>query len=387
MSARTTSDGLPNSDEPPFGASVVVYRQRGTRLEVLLLHHAQHGRDYAGEWAWTPPAGARLPNEAIDHCARRALLAETGLHLPLTLTQCGSAEWPHYLTSAPPDAAVILDAEHDRFEWVAAADAPARCLPELARQPLEAVVERLPRPAGLEGGAFYDEPDVFSTYLQHRASPANPNDTIEEPAFLEVLGDVRGLRILDLGCGDARFGRYLLDAGARGYLGIDASANMVARAECSLPGRVRHERIEHFAAAPASFDLVVSRLALQYVEDVGAVLRRVSTALVPGGRLVFSVEHPVITSSDQAWQGRGRRQAWLVDNYFVTGRRETDWIGSRVVKFHRTIEDYVRLLQAAGLGLQTLREPRPVPEWFADTDEFKRRLRIPLFLLLAAVRP
>jgi len=103
---------------------------------------------------------------------------------------------------------------------------------------------------------------------------------------------------------------------------------MVARAEAALPGCIRHEHIEDFTAPPDSFDLVVSRLALQYVEDVGAALRRTFTALKPGGWLVFSVEHPVITSSDQAWQGRGRRQTWMADQYFATGRRETIWLVS-----------------------------------------------------------
>jgi len=153
--------------------------------------------------------------------------------------------------------------------------------------------------------AFYDDSEVFATYMQHRAWSANPNDTIERPAFLDVLGDVRGRRVLDLGCGDGRFGRNLLDAGALSYLGVDASANRAALADQTLPGCVRHQRIEEFTAPPGSMELVVSRLALHYVSDVGAVLRRVYTTLADSGRLVFSVEHPVITSSDQAWQGRG----------------------------------------------------------------------------------
>jgi len=139
----TTWDGLPISKEPPFGATVVVYRRRGATLEILLLHRAHHGAEYAGDWAWTPPAGSRLPGEPIDQCARRELREETGLDLPLTLTDCGAAEWPHYLASVALDAAVMLDAEHDRFEWVAADQAAARCLPDLTRLPLEAVIQRI----------------------------------------------------------------------------------------------------------------------------------------------------------------------------------------------------------------------------------------------------
>ena len=147
---RTTWDGLPISEEPPFGATVVVFRNRGTTVEVLLLHRAHHGPEYAGDWAWTPPAGSRLPGEPIDHCARRELREETGLDLPPILTDCGTADWPHYLARAPRDAAVALDAEHDRFEWVAADQAPARCLPDLTRLPLEAAIQRIPKPVALE---------------------------------------------------------------------------------------------------------------------------------------------------------------------------------------------------------------------------------------------
>jgi hypothetical protein len=70
---RTTWDGLPISHEPPYGATVVVYRDRGRAPEVLLLHRAHHGPDHAGDWTWTPPTGSRLPDEPIDQCARREL--------------------------------------------------------------------------------------------------------------------------------------------------------------------------------------------------------------------------------------------------------------------------------------------------------------------------
>ena len=379
---RATWDGQPISAEPPFGATVVVFRFYGGATEVLLLHRAHHGPEYAGDWAWTPPAGARLPGEAVDACARRELLEETGLELPLELTECGSAEWPHYVAEARHGAEIRLDAEHDRFEWVTADEAPMRSLPDLMRLPLLAAIERIHGSRAVGGGAFYDQAAVFETYMAHRARPESPNEAIEGPALLDVLGEVRGLRVLDLGCGDGRFGRLLLDRGAAGYVGIDGSRLMVERAAPGL--NVRHARIEEFAAPAASFDVVVSRLALHYVENLAPVFDKVRAALTPVGRFVFSVEHPVITSSDRAWGGRGQRQEWVVDEYFVTGRRETDWLGARVVKFHRTVEDYVRLVQSSGFSLETLREPGPTRAAIASEDEFRRRQRIPLFLLIAA---
>jgi 8-oxo-dGTP pyrophosphatase MutT (NUDIX family) len=110
---------------------------------VLLLHRSHHGPEYAGDWAWTPPSGARWPREPIDVCAARELREETGLSLPLVPTDCGSAEWPVYLAEAPCNASVVLDVEHDRYEWVTADVAPARCLPDQVGRSLAAAVRRL----------------------------------------------------------------------------------------------------------------------------------------------------------------------------------------------------------------------------------------------------
>lgn len=80
---------------------------------------------------------------------------------------------------------------------------------------------------------------------------------------------------------------------------------------------------------------------------------------------------------------QSQRQDWIVDDYFVTGLRETTWLGGAVIRYHRTVEDYIAALLAAGFTLDTLRESRPDPARFADPEEYARRLRIPLFLFLA----
>lgn len=136
--SRTTWDGLPISDEKPYGITAVVFRQAPGGPELLMLHRADRGGDYEGEWAWTPPAGARLPGEAVEDCARRELSEETGLVLELQPTACGTDDWPVYLAEAPTGAVVVLDAEHDRYEWLPPAAAIERCLPPAAREPLRA---------------------------------------------------------------------------------------------------------------------------------------------------------------------------------------------------------------------------------------------------------
>lgn len=136
-----TWDGLPVAADAPFGASVIVFRRAAGRVQFLILHRRHLGPNYEGDWAWGPPAGARLPGEGIDHCAGRELAEETGLSLPLEPLNNGNSDWVGYLAEAPEDAEVQLSAEHDRYEWLPLADAVRRCLPSAVAEQLQSAAE------------------------------------------------------------------------------------------------------------------------------------------------------------------------------------------------------------------------------------------------------
>ena len=236
------------------------------------------------------------------------------------------------------------------------------------------------------GGSFYDDRIVCENYLEHRyAGAESPNFVMEEPALLSEIGDPTGLRIIDLGCGDARFGREMLDRGATGYLGIDGSRKMIGRARSVLlgtSGEVRLGDLEDFSASPGSADLVTSRLALHYLSDVRPVIAAMAGCLAPGGRVVITVVHPVITSYELP--SSGPRSHWLVDDYFENGPRRRKWLGGEVTWYHRTIEQYVRSFANAGLTIASLAECAPLPDRLdGDASELTRRRRAPLFLLLS----
>ncbi len=240
------------------------------------------------------------------------------------------------------------------------------------------------------GPAFYDDDTIFATYMAHRQQPDNPPDTLEQPVLLDMVGVVAGLRILDLGCGAAVFGRAALEQGCRMYVGVEGSHNMVVAARKTLAGsigEVIHTTIEAWHYPEAAFDLVISRLVLHYIEDFAAVCANVYQALAHDGRFIFSVEHPVLTSCERSWRSVGSRHDWIVDNYFAGGPRITAWLGGKVIRYHRTVEEYFGTLQGAGFVVENLRESRPRREWFADEAIYEQRKRIPLFLFLAARKP
>lgn len=126
---KHTWDGLPVAQDRPQGAMVVV-RRTGSGPEYLTLHRAHNGPGYEGDWAWTPPSGARLPGEPVLAGAARELSEEAGLTAVRLLPVDLSGGWAVLAVEVPAGAEVRLDAEHDRFDWLPAAEVERRCLPD-----------------------------------------------------------------------------------------------------------------------------------------------------------------------------------------------------------------------------------------------------------------
>jgi 8-oxo-dGTP pyrophosphatase MutT (NUDIX family) len=134
-----TWDGLPVAADEPHGAAIVVRRPDGQGgREYLLLHRAHRGPDFDGDWAWTPPSGARLPGEPVLAGALRELAEEASITSALPVPVDLSGPWAVFLAEVPARTRVRLDAEHDQFRWVSAAEALSRCRPASASAGLAA---------------------------------------------------------------------------------------------------------------------------------------------------------------------------------------------------------------------------------------------------------
>jgi len=109
---------------------------------------------------------------------------------------------------------------------------------------------------------------------------------------------------------------------------------------------------------------------------------------VPGGRLVFSVEHPVLTApAEPGWSvNASGRRTWALDGYLEEGPRSMDWLAKGVIKQHRTIATYINMLLGLGFTLTHLEEWGPTPEQIAARPEWADERQRPPFLLISARR-
>lgn len=197
------------------------------------------------------------------------------------------------------------------------------------------------------------------------------------PAFLAFIPDLRGLRVIDLGCGEGHNTRTLARRGAR-MTGVDLSSEMIAAArasEAEEPLGIIYQ-VDTFTrldgCEDASFDVAVSTMALMDSPDVAAAARAVHRVLRPGGGLYFSVLHPCFITPGTAWlrDASGRKTRLTVSDYFANRSYVEHWRFSRAPetgsaepfrtpRFGQRLEDYVNGLCAAGFRITRIAEPRP----------------------------
>jgi len=238
---------------------------------------------------------------------------------------------------------------------------------------------------------IYDDAAFFERYSQLPRSTEGLDGAPEWPALRAMLPDVGGLRVLDLGCGFGWFCRWARKRGAARVHGIDVSEKMLARAGTETSDTAityAKADMEHLALSPASFDLIYSSLALHYIERLRDLLAQVHRALVTGGHLVFSVEHPVFTApAEPGWSvSTAGRKSWALDDYLEEGFRSTDWLAKGVIKQHRTIATYLNMLLGLGFALTRIEEWGPTSEQIAAKPSWADERRRPPFLLVAARR-
>jgi ubiquinone/menaquinone biosynthesis C-methylase UbiE len=182
----------------------------------------------------------------------------------------------------------------------------------------------------------------------------------------ELMGDVAGLHICDLACGQGRVARHLADAGAR-VTGVDLSAKLLViarRHEVAEPrgiGYLRANAADLNGLHDHLSDGVLCHMALMDIAALPPTLMGAARILKPGGWFIFSILHPCYNTGKSEEVNTPDGWVRTVAGYFDEGYWRSDsrtGPPGRVGAYHRTLTTYLDGLHAAGLRLDSIREPR-----------------------------
>ncbi len=240
---------------------------------------------------------------------------------------------------------------------------------------------------------WYDEKQGDQGDLWHRA--------LIDPTLLQVVGNVAGLRVLDLACGNGYLARKLARQGAV-VTGVDSSARLIEHAK-ARDGQSRLSITYETADAANlgllqddSFDLVVSNMALMDISKADLAIREASRLLRNMGRFVASLSHPCFDP--------GLTSGWLVERVGLTTTvwrkiglyREPreEWFPWNIspgqvvetIGYHRPLSWYFREFRDAGLAVTAFEEPAPTQEFLANSLQGEWIAQIPVHCVIEATK-
>lgn len=168
------------------------------------------------------------------------------------------------------------------------------------------------------------------------------------PMTLELLGDVNGMRVLDLGCGEGEYSRLFYKNGAE-VIGVDYSEALIKAAN----KKNENNEIIYYAMDACNlqglendyFDRVVSPMCLMAIEDVQLAIKEAYRVLKDNGELLVSILHPCFSK----------------ENYFEEGPFQeslSKQLNKLITFYHKTLSQTINLYLEVGFNLKQLYEPQ-----------------------------
>lgn len=235
---------------------------------------------------------------------------------------------------------------------------------------------------------IYDDPKFFKKYSEMSRSQKGLAGAGEWHELKKVLPDFQDKVVLDLGCGFGWHCFYAAENGAKQIIGVDISEKMLAVANEKNKFKQLSfmlANIETIDFERDRFDVVISSLAFHYLESFDVIAKKVRKYLKKNGKFIFSVEHPVFTAEgSQDWiYKNGEIDHFPVDHYFEEGARTAKFLGTEVVKYHKTMTSYLNGLLQNDFQIDQVIEPMPDQDMLAIPG-MKDELRRPMMMIVAA---
>ena len=256
------------------------------------------------------------------------------------------------------------------------------------------------------GQHWDDNADVWTEHV--RKGWDTYREHLNNPAFLKLVGNLKGKTVLDAGCGEGYNTRIFASMGAM-MTGIDISPRLIEHArlaEQKEPLGIRYELASFTDMSifgNESFDTVVSTMALMDSPDFEKAITEIYRVLRKNGDFFFSISHPCFMTKGFGWvtDRQGNQEKLTVSGYFSKTHRVEHWQFSNAPEeirkevaqfaipvFPRTLSDYINPLAEAGFIIKKIAEPRPSASECREHPYLQRwRDAGSLFLHVHCVKP
>jgi SAM-dependent methyltransferase len=239
---------------------------------------------------------------------------------------------------------------------------------------------------------IYDNQGFFDGYAQLSRSIQGLDGAPEWSTIRDILPDLQGSKVIDLGCGYGWFCRAARELGAAKVLGMDVSEKMLNKAQTMTQDpaiEYRRQDLELLQLPTEAYDLAYSSLTLHYIEDLVKLFATIYQALVNGGQFVFTAEHPIYTAPQrQEWlSDNDGQKTWPVNHYQLEGKRVSNWLAEGVIKQHRMLGTYINLLVQQGFIVTYLNEWGPSAEQIIQNPALDEEKERPMIFILSAQKP
>ncbi|WP_129407822.1 class I SAM-dependent methyltransferase [Marinitoga lauensis] len=219
----------------------------------------------------------------------------------------------------------------------------------------------------------------LASHYENDVDTKSFNAYYERPAMIKTIGNVKGLKVLDAGCGAGYYLEWLIKNKAEKVAGIDFSNKMIDAAKKRVGNKATIIEANLNKKLPFKneyFDLIISSLTLHYVKNLSFTLNEFSRILKKGGRLVFSIHHPIMTYL-----------YFSLDNYFEEVLLE-DYINKVPVYFyHRSFNDIFDALNKNHFLVEKVVEPKPTKKFLeVDKKNYIKLIKKPHFIIIKSIR-
>lgn len=202
------------------------------------------------------------------------------------------------------------------------------------------------------------------------------------PTILSLLGDVKGKKILDAGCGTGYLSRKLAKLGAV-VTGIEPSEIVKYDIERETKDKLG---ITYFQKDLSStedmvndFDIVVSNMVLMDIPDYKSAIHNCVQSLKHGGIFVFSISHPCFEEGGDEWKRKGYVE---VREYF----REYETTQRFGVATHRPLSSYMNLVINEGCNISEVVEPQLKEADLGTDRKGDRDIHVPSFIFIKVIK-